>query len=721
MLKNSLLARIFVLVFLIGTAACLLPAQNINQAEFIDKPLKEILATLGAIGGRSLVVDETVNGNATHFLNNKTFEEALQIVLETNNLFKTESNGVLIISRIKIEAADNGRYNVTANRIDLETFLRRVARDTQKTILFDNFPGISLDVNLKGAQISDILKTVLTKLPGFTLETSDHYFYLHNMNVGSTPGGAGANLSRQITVSDGRYSIHAKNIKLSDVLETMFGLAKKEYSVIKKGDAIIDKLSFDDKDFDQLLRLVLDLTDADYTVQDGLYFIVDLNRTDILKKFEQTERLSLKYLSVNQLINLMPGSIANGSAFKIDRPSNSLILNGSTQEVKPIVDFVALVDRPLTGMQYYRFDLMNITPESLIPALPENLKSIEPIILKGQNSLILLLSPEAYEQAKRLLSMIDKPKSPFVIKLKYIKAEDFIAKLPSFISKDLVAIGIDQRYIFFTGSKDQYADLMNQMRFIDLPVPQIKYQVLVVQYQKDTNTDLGINLDRNSAGSSAIGDGKTFDLIGAIGNVAQNLLSFDIISDLGYLFTANLSASLKHNEAQVLLDTTLNALSNQDVTFKNTNTYRYPDTVTSQDTAGKTTTTTTKEIVSGIIITLKGWVSGDGMISMTINSTLTKQGTAGAGSTIPQTGEKVISTSVRTPSGKPIVVGGLMQHDAGNSGDILSLHADSQNTELMIYIIPRVETPIFYDSSLADSLMYLYNQYSPNGQHQEVL
>jgi type II secretory pathway component GspD/PulD (secretin) len=188
------------------------------------------------------------------------------------------------------------------------------------------------------------------------------------------------------------------------------------------------------------------------------------------------------------------------------------------------------------------------------------------------------------------------------------------------------------------------------------------------------------------------------------------------------MFASSLSASLANSKASVLLDTTLNALSNQDVTFKNTNTYRYADTEISPDTGNATTTKTiTREIVSGIILTLKGWVSGDGMISMTINSTISKRGSASSNGAIPQTYEKVISTSVRTPSGKPIVVGGLMQHDNDNNTNVLYLKDESQNTELMIYIIPRVETPLFFDTSLGDSLMYLYNQYAPNGERQDTL
>jgi hypothetical protein len=151
------------------------------------------------------------------------------------------------------------------------------------------------------------------------------------------------------------------------------------------------------------------------------------------------------------------------------------------------------------------------------------------------------------------------------------------------------------------------------------------------------------------------------------------------------------------------------------VSFRNTNTYRYLQTDINPDTGKPAATGVTKEIVSGISLTLKGWVSGDGMISMNVSSTITKRG-SGDSSSIPQTFEKVISTSVRTPSGQPIIVGGLMQHDEGFNSNTLYLHDEYQNTELKIYVIPRVETPAFADGLLGDSLQYLYERHTPFGQ-----
>ncbi|MCF6335636.1 MAG: type II and III secretion system protein, partial [Spirochaetales bacterium] len=143
------------------------------------------------------------------------------------------------------------------------------------------------------------------------------------------------------------------------------------------------------------------------------------------------------------------------------------------------------------------------------------------------------------------------------------------------------------------------------------------------------------------------------------------------------------------------------------MSFKNTNTYRYRDMEVDPDTGKVESTGVTREITSGLIINLNGWVSGDQMITMEVKATVSKRGadvSSGTGNP-PPTSEKIISTHIRTASGKPVVIGGLLQKDRDLViekvpflGDItvLGLLFRSEvstitNTELVIYIVPYIE------------------------------
>jgi type II secretory pathway component GspD/PulD (secretin) len=186
-------------------------------------------------------------------------------------------------------------------------------------------------------------------------------------------------------------------------------------------------------------------------------------------------------------------------------------------------------------------------------------------------------------------------------------------------------------------------------------------------------------------------------------------LNFNVVSTFGTLFAVNLNLSLSTNKANILADTTVNGLSGQEIKFQNTRTTRYRDLELNTTTQQLQASGVTREITSGLIISMNGWVSGDGMITMKVSSTISKQGAdlSTTSGNPPSTSEKIVSTNVRTVSGKPVVIGGLIQQEKVIAvqktpvlGDIplLGLLFQSrndtvQNDELVIYIVPHVEYP----------------------------
>ena len=163
----------------------------------------------------------------------------------------------------------------------------------------------------------------------------------------------------------------------------------------------------------------------------------------------------------------------------------------------------------------------------------------------------------------------------------------------------------------------------------------------------------------------------------------------------------------------MLADTTLNGISGEDVNFSNTNTYRYRDIIV--DSKGDIYSSTTREIASGLTLTVNGWASGDNMITVKIAATVSKQGsTSGSSSgskntmdtsSPPSTSEKRVSTNVRTKSGESVIIGGLfqMEEDVNEKkvplvGDVpvlgnlfKSKNKTKADTEFVIYLIPFLQ------------------------------
>ena len=342
-----------------------------------------------------------------------------------------------------------------------------------------------------------------------------------------------------------------------------------------------------------------------------------------------------------------------------------------------------------------------------------------------KNLLVIIAGPESLAGIISFVNLIDvkndkeKVKSTREIKLKYIKSQELIDSISEPVNRNCIFKTWDSSRVFFTGSDDEYSLFLNQLAFLDIPKQQIKYQILVVQRQKTEGTKFNSSFAINDTQEEPV---KNRGL--TISNIFN--IKFDVISHMGIQFAENLNAELSEGKSRVLADTTLNGLSGEQINFSNTNTYRYRDIIV--DTTGDLYTSTTREISSGLTISLNGWVSGDDMITVKIDAQVSKQGSsdsAGDTSNPPGTSEKKVSTNVRTRSGESVIIGGLFQQETDVSerrvpvlgsipliGNIFRHKTTSTaDTEFVIYLVPFVEKK---EKSNEERIKRYYEKYVKN-------
>lgn len=184
-------------------------------------------------------------------------------------------------------------------------------------------------------------------------------------------------------------------------------------------------------------------------------------------------------------------------------------------------------------------------------------------------------------------------------------------------------------------------------------------------------------------------------------------LQFNVITSFGLTFAAKLNTALTESKAKIFADTTLHGVSGSNIKFQNTSTYRYRDTAVDPDTGKPVYTGVTREIVSGLMLDIEGWVSGDGMVTTKVSASVSKRG-ADVSNSIgnpPPTYEKVITTQVRSRSGEPVVLSGLVQDDSVLVQERMPLLSKipligylftsqsktNEKTEMVIYLIPHLE------------------------------
>ena len=679
-------------------------SQESNSSIYMDfrnQKITDIIYSIAEVCGKSVLIDETVTGNATFRFEDKDFESALERFARHCQLYVENNDGVYLISKVHIENKANGRLAINTENVQIEAFINMISRFTNRTILFDNLPNAVITLRVSDASLEDVLNLTIVKLPGFGLERIADGYYITRSS---------GNMNKRnidvFTMSDvdGKFTCNIQNASFVNVIDTMFRKAGKEYAFLSKPNINLENMVYADKDFDELLKLFLYQCNCDFTVADNIYYIFEVQKKDIVKQFKETKIIQIKNINVDSLSAMLPNEFNAAGFIKYDKNTSSVILTGSPSEINPIEQFISKIDVPAEGRVYKSYYLDNINVKDAIAAIPKVLITSEVIILPSGNGFVTQVTEESGKALNDYIALLDNRKKNQAVKLKYIKSEDLIKSLPSGIGKENITETNDPTVIFFSGTENQFEDFMSDLEQIDKPKQQIKYQLLVIQRQKNENFNWGTNF---TVGENSGDAGYTWG--GMLSNIFN--INFDIIAEFGVQFAGSLNAELGEGKSRVLADTTLNGISGESLSFSNTNTYRYRDIIV--DTKGDLYTSTTREITSGLTLSINGWVSGDGMITVKVDAQVSKQGSAESSSSgnsadtsvPPATTEKKVSTNVRTKSGEPVIIGGLFQQeeDVSEKGVPLlgqipvagNLFKKRQTTvaesEFVIYLIPFLE------------------------------
>jgi type II secretory pathway component GspD/PulD (secretin) len=720
---------------LLTLLASLAWSQPMKSIEFRDQSIRDILLTLGELNDVSIVPDETVDGKASYVFANMDFQQALQLFLDTFRLSSTLKSNVYSISRVQVIVNPDGTLDVRAGDVPLKSILRVISNQIGKTILYDNLPNDPFTLNVQNAKIEEILKIAIARYPDFSLEIQDKYFYLKNKAQSAS---ASAPTSADAIAQNGdSFDLKITHGRFKDLLLSLFSMGKNEFVLLLDRDVIIDNLFLKGLSFDEALKALLLQVNADFKIDKGVYYIYEVQRKDLLKKYLTNIIIPFQYISSADFLKLLPPNLNSGSFFRLDEKGNKIVLSGSLEEIKPIWDFVKLIDQANPGNTTLRVDLKYVKTDDVIPLLPPDLVGFAPLPLPSKTSLLVNL-PETKKQAfLDFIQLVDQPIPDTPIHLRYMKADDLIAKLPPTVTADNIIKTNDQTLVFFKGSQAVLQLFKKDLEQLDVPKPLLRYEILVLQFEEGTTLSYQPNLATQTGlpGTSFTGQFSP----------ALNM-NFDVIGDFGAGFVASLSAAITENNAKVVADTTLNGLSGEKVSFQNTtSTYYAANEISTTGTA--TVVGSVNQLSTGLILNLQGWISSDNMVTLQVDTTLSNQsasnssstsgtstsssstsgtGTSSTSTTLPpNTTEKKLSTQVRMLSGQPLVIGGLKEDDKTTVvnktpilGDIPGLGllfkgiSDTvDHTEFTIYIVPILDKPDEHMMSEEDRMLMYYHRF----------
>ena len=224
------------------------------------------------MAGRSIVPDETVSGNASYYFTSMDFETALGIFLSTYKLRSWREGAITYVSRVFAQYNKaTGTVTVDADDVDLRLIVRALSRAIGKTILFDTLPKEPLTIHATDAAPAAVLDILMRRFPDYSVETDKDFFYVRKTDAASRPaGGASSSTASLVRVDHGQYSIDVERARFRDILVDLFRKAGLEYSLFLRTDVILENLHFSGKSRDEMLRLVMEQANADYTVENGI-------------------------------------------------------------------------------------------------------------------------------------------------------------------------------------------------------------------------------------------------------------------------------------------------------------------------------------------------------------------------------------------------------------------------------------------------------------------
>lgn len=711
---------IYILIIAIHLITPLFAQDSSIYFDFRNQKIADIIYSLADISGESVFIDETVTGSATFHFEDSDFISALNRFANYAQLNIIKDNGVYKVSKVLLDVSSENKISINTENVLVEPFLNYLSRQLNTTIMYDSLPNASVTIRVKDASIEDILNLVIVKLPGFALERIASGYYLTKSS-----GSVSKRNMDIFTISEvnKKYSLNVQKATFASVIETLFRKAGKEYSSFARTNLQIENLNFKDKDFDDLLALVLEQANCDYTIQDNIYYILEVQKKDLTKNYREIKVINLNNISCDSFLSVLPSELNSSAFIRTDKDANRVILYGTKVETEAIESFIEKIDLPLEGRYYTKLYLNNISIKDCISSIPKELLLSSVSLVPKENAFITQVTSDSEKALKQFVNLLDSKKTNYPVKLKYITSEELLKNLPPTVTKDNIIETTVPTSVFFTGSEQLYNDFINELQTIDIPKQQIKYQLLVIQRQKSKgiNTSASINALSTTAESG-------YSWNGMLSNVFN--INFDIISQFGVQFATNLNAEISEGKSNVLADTTLNGISGQDISFSNTNTFRYRDIIV--DAAGDIYTSTTREIASGLTLKINGWVSGDEMITVKVDAQVSKQGNIDSSSNAnssttnpPSTSEKKVSTNVRTKSGEPVIIGGLFQNETDVNekripvlgkipllGNLFKTKTETvSETEFVIYLVPFVEKNENRILSEEENLIRLKNKY----------
>lgn len=312
-----------------------------------------------------------------------------------------------------------------------------------------------------------------------------------------------------------------------------------------------------------------------------------------------------------------------------------------------------------------------------------------------------------------------------LVKLQHIRADKLLENIPNNLFQNVTAnISLEHNGLILMGSNDNIYSIVDYIKSIDQPVPQVMIEALVVDYNLDDLFELGLELGRGDSSKLMQQDSWFPGINATAGGVRVNKFLTDVanlnifgldldIGNLGKLpgdFFANIKMLEQNGVANIKSRPLLSTLNGHTASLKIGTTQNYifneimP--VTNQLSSTFLERESLQKIEAFISFEITPWVGPDNQLTVEIKPDFqTPSGEFSPDKNkIPSINTRTLESTVRLRDGETIVLGGLIQETESTTiskvpllGDIpilgelfKSRSKQTGKSELMIYLTPHI-------------------------------
>lgn len=611
--------------------------------EFVNQDVQEIVYILSLEKGFPIVCDDTVTGKGSFRFSGSSFDTAFSSFLQANRLYVTKEADRWLVSRIHIVPDESeGLFSIDASDVAPARLFEQFSLECGITVVHDVLPASVVTLHARCVDAGAAAALVMRNFTGY----------------GVSVEGDVITVEKEALKSPAQTTVAQTSAYASQQL------------VITEEDGLFSA----------------DLTAAPLlSVLGSVASSAGIEYCSLVRQESVVTRCSFKERPLEDALSLI---CAQASAAWTYHDGMYVFFSENSADRK-------LSD---SGRCWRYFDLQYISAQEALVSLKTRFPSIT---FTSVADSVLMANCTASEQAETIsfLRICDRSGRSHVVSLKYITPAWFLDHLPPCVSRNQFTDTGSGNMLFFTGTDEAFTELEEALVLVDVPSERISYDLLIVQVQKSASDNWSTSLS-----AQPLSPGSATELSATVSPFS--MFNIDIVAAFGWSFAAGLQAAVADNKAEIYADTVLHGVSGSPINFRNTNTYRYRDPYIDSDTGKNSGAGVTREIVSGLVLDVTGWVSGDGMITTKVNASISRQGAdVSSSGNPPPTTEKIVTTEVRGKSGEVIVLSGLIQDDTTVMEDrtpllskipllgwLFKKHEKTQEkNEMYIYLVPHLE------------------------------